>query len=129
MWQGVRALPLFARKEIENMDREFWKAAFARAWHAAWETAVATAPTSIIITPAMIQYFDISYVYVALAWILTALAAAALSLFKSAAQQILGSGLPEIAAAKVVDTMHDTGEPEEIEDAFFEDEDEESEAI
>ena len=128
MWQGVRALPFFVRKE-KRMDREFWKAAFARAWHAVWETAVATAPTSIVITPAMIQYFDTSIVYVALAWILTALAAAIPSLIKSIAQQVLGSGLPEIAAAKVVDAMHDTCEPEEIEDAFFEDEDEESEAI
>ena len=101
------------------MSKDYLKAALMRAWHAVWETAAATAPTSIVITPAMIQYFDTSIFYIVLAWIATALIAGILSFIKS-----MAAGMPEAEAAVVIDALHDAGEPEDLEDAFFDEEDE-----
>ncbi len=71
-------------------DKEYWKAILMRAWHAVWETAAATLPTTIVITPAMIEHFDISILVAVLAWVLTALVAGVFSIIKS-----LAAGVPE----------------------------------
>ena len=71
-------------------DKEYWKAILMRAWHAVWETAAATLPTTIVITPAMIEHFDISILIAVLAWVLTALVAGVISIIKS-----LAVGVPE----------------------------------
>ena len=72
------------------MNKDYWKAILMRAWHAVWETAAATLPTTIVITPAMIKEFDISTLVVVLAWFLTAIVAGVCSIIKS-----LAAGIPE----------------------------------
>lgn len=72
------------------MDKKYWNAVLMRAWHAVWETAAATLPTTIVITPAMIEHFDSSVFVVILAWIATALVAGCCSIVKS-----LAAGVPE----------------------------------
>lgn len=71
-------------------DKQYWKDILMRAWHAVWETAAATLPATIVITPAMIEHFDTSYLIIALAWVLTALFAGFASIVKS-----LAAGVPE----------------------------------
>lgn len=85
------------------MNKEYWNAILMRAWHAVWETAGATLPASIIITPAMIEQFDWKLLYVVVAWAATALIAGGLSVVKS-----LAAGVPEAELLKVVEpTEHE----------------------
>lgn len=88
------------------MNKEYWKAILMRAWHAVWETAAATLPGSVIITPAMIEHFDWKILYVALAWALQALLAGGFSIVKS-----LSAGVPEAEYTMVVEpTEHEEAE-------------------
>jgi hypothetical protein len=101
------------------MKKSYWEALFKRALHAVWETAVATAPATIVITPAMIEHFDFTQAktifFVFVAWLLTAIFSGVLSAIKSAK-----AGMPEIkiaeSAAKTISSF---------ENEFDEDEDEE----
>lgn len=81
------------------MNKDFWKALFMRAIHAVWETAVSTMPAAIIITPAMIEHFDLDtakgYFYIVTAWLLTAVLSGVLSAIKSAK-----AGMPEVSYAE-----------------------------
>lgn len=77
------------------MNKEYWRLILIRAWHAVWETAAATLPATIVITPAMIEHFDKSVLVAAAAWMATALAAGAVSIIKS-----LAIGIPEAAIAE-----------------------------
>lgn len=83
------------------MNKDFWKALFMRAIHAVWETAVSTMPAAIIITPAMIEHFDLDtakgYFYIVTAWLLTAVFSGVLSAIKSAK-----AGMPEAQLAETL---------------------------
>lgn len=94
------------------MNKEYWKAILMRAWHAVWETAAATLPTTIVITPAMIKEFDASTFIVVLAWLLTALAAGVFSIIKS-----LAAGIPE---AQLTGPLNEDDEDDEDEDSIDE---------
>lgn len=72
------------------MTKDYWKKILIRAWHAVWETAAATLPATIVITPAMIKEFDKSLLLCIAAWALTALVAGGVSIIKS-----LAIGIPE----------------------------------
>ena len=72
------------------MSKDYWKKILIRAWHAIWETAAATLPATIVITPKMIQHFDKSVLLVIAAWAATAIVAGAVSIVKS-----LAIGIPE----------------------------------
>lgn len=72
------------------MNKEYWRPILIRAWHAVWETAAATLPATIVITPAMIQEFDKSLLLCIAAWAATALVAGGVSIIKS-----LAIGIPE----------------------------------
>lgn len=97
---------------------DYWKAIFMRAWHAVWETAAATLPASIIITPAMIEHFDCKVFYVVLAWIATALMAGVFSIVKS-----LAAGVPEV---NLQQTLYDQYNDPEDDDDYEEYEDPEN---
>lgn len=83
------------------MTKDYWKKILIRAWHAVWETAAATLPATIVITPAMIQEFDKSLLLVIVAWAETALVAGGVSIIKS-----LAIGIPEadIPGAEIDET-------------------------
>lgn len=74
----------------KQMNKEYWRPILIRAWHAVWETAAATLPATIVITPAMIEHFDIKWLLAVAAWAATALVAGAFSIVKS-----LAVGVPE----------------------------------
>ena len=80
------------------MNKELLKAAWVRAYRSFLQALVAQIPAGFVITPAMIQYFKISYIYV----ILAIMANAALYAFTSFITCIVG-GLPEV---KLKDTLH-----------------------
>ncbi len=75
--------------------KAWWKAAGIRAIKTVVETLSVTLPENIVITPAMIQHFDISWIFMAIAWLLTGLAAGGVSLLISL------KGLPEVDDTKV----------------------------
>lgn len=87
------------------MNKEYWKAILMRAWHAVWETAGATLPASIVITPAMIEHFDCKIFLVVLAWAATALLAGVFSIVKS-----LAAGVPEVQLAQTLYDLDNKGE-------------------
>lgn len=77
------------------MTKDYWKKILIRAWHAVWETAAATLPATIVITPAMIKEFDKSLLLCIAAWALTALVAGGVSIIKSLAIGIPEADMPE----------------------------------
>lgn len=107
------------------MDKDFWKALLIRAWHAAWETAAATLPAAIIVTPQMIEQLNWTtvkgYLFAFLAWLLTAVFAGILSAIKSAKV-----GMPETQLAETLYALDNDPELDDDEDEF-EDEDPETE--
>ena len=87
------------------MNKEYWKAILMRAWHAVWETAAATLPATVVITPAMIEHFDKSVFVAIAAWLATALVAGAISIVKS-----LAVGVPEAQLAQTLYDLDNDGE-------------------
>ena len=91
------------------MNKDFWKALLMRSVHAIWETAVSTLPATIVITPAMIEHFDLETVlgifYVVLAWALTSVFSGVLSAIKSAK-----AGMPEVQLAETLYSLDNKGE-------------------
>ena len=73
------------------MDKELLKAAWVRAYRSFFQGIVAQIPAGFVITPAMIQYFKVGYIYV----ILAILANAALYSLTSFVTCLIG-GLPEV---------------------------------
>lgn len=73
------------------MNKEKIKYALTRAGHAVWETAAATLPATMVITPQMIKEFDTSIFIAVAAWVLTALLAGVFSFIKS-----MAAGMPEV---------------------------------
>lgn len=65
---------------MSEHKKTWWKCALARFFWTFLQALVGTIPAGFTITPAMIQYFQIDYVYVILAWIGTALLTAFVSL-------------------------------------------------
>ena len=80
-----------------------------RSIHAIWETAVSTLPATIVITPAMIEHFDLEKArgifYVVLAWVLTSIFSGILSAIKSAK-----AGMPEVQLAETLYSLDNDGE-------------------
>lgn len=73
------------------MNKELVKAAWVRAYRSFFQAIVAQIPGGFVITPAMIQYFKISYIYV----ILAVIGNATLYGFVSFITCIVG-GVPEV---------------------------------
>lgn len=90
------------------MNKELVKAAWVRAYRSFFQALVAQIPAGFVITPAMIQYFKVGYIYVILAVICNA----ALYGLASFVTCIVG-GLPEVQLA---DTLHALNEEEGDED-------------
>lgn len=90
------------------MNKEFWKALLMRSVHAIWETAVSTLPATIVITPAMIEHFNLETAlgifYVVLAWALTSVFSGVLSAIKSAK-----AGMPEAQLAETLYSLDNKG--------------------
>ena len=98
------------------MNKEFWKALFMRSVHAVWETAVAAAPAAIVITPAMIEHFDMTTAKgvfcTVVAWALTSLFSGVLSAAKS-----MKVGMPEVALTETLYNLdNDPNEDDEDDD-------------
>lgn len=91
------------------MKKDFWKALLMRSVHTIWETAVSTMPATIIITPAMIEHFDLETArgifYAVAAWALTAIFSGVLSAFKS-----MKAGMPETQLAETLYALDNKGE-------------------
>lgn len=100
------------------MTKEFWDALLIRAIHAVWETAVATLPAGIVITPAMIAQFNWStakgWFIAFLAWALSAIFAGVLSAIKSTKV-----GMPEVQLA---DTLYELDNDGEVDPDYIVDE-------
>ena len=97
------------------MNKDYWKKILIRAWHAVWETASATLPATIVITPEMIKHFDINILIAVAAWMGTALIAGAVSIVKS-----LAIGIPEAEKEDEIDYLEDPANYVEIKEVFYE---------
>lgn len=93
------------------MDRELLKAAWVRAYRSFLQAIVAQIPGGFVITPAMIQYFKITYIYV----ILAIIANAAIYAFVSFVTCIAG-GLPEVNVANTLYSLDNVPDPSVEED-------------
>lgn len=95
------------------MNAEFWKALLMRSIHAVWETAVATLPAAIVVTPAMIAQFNWETAkgifYAVVAWALSAILAGVLSAAKS-----MKVGMPEVQLTETLYALDN--DPEEYEE-------------
>lgn len=80
------------------MNKELLKAAWVRAYRSFFQAIVAQIPAGFVITPAMIQYFKVGYIYV----ILAVIGNAALYGLASFVTCIVG-GLPEV---KLTETLY-----------------------
>ena len=105
------------------MDKKLLKAAWVRAYRSFFQGIVSQIPAGFVITPAMIQYFKIGYIYV----ILAILANAALYSFTCFVTCLIG-GLPEVNTLNTLYALDNVPE-EHDEPDDDEEEDEESEAI
>ena len=94
------------------MKRELLKAAWVRAYRSFFQAIVAQVPAGFVITPAMIEYFKVSYLYVLLAII----ANAALYALTSFITCMLG-GLPEADYAEHVYMSAEEPEDSWVEEA------------
>ena len=78
-----------------NKDKEFLRAALKRAQRTVAQTLAGAIPAGFVITPAMIQDANWSYLYIIIAWVATGLVAGLCSLIMSYA-----TGLPEVESDK-----------------------------
>lgn len=94
------------------MNKELVKAAWVRAYRSFLQALITQIPAGFVVTPAMIQYFKISYIYVILAIIANA------SLYGLAAfiTGIVG-GLPEVSLKNTLYALdNDPNDDDEVED-------------
>lgn len=85
------------------------KAALIRALYTVCESLASTLPIGFVITPAMIQSFDWSFLYVIAAWIGTALLAGFFAFLRA-----IVSGLPEVEDEDIYDDWsEDNGEDDD----------------
>lgn len=108
------------------MNKTLFKAAWVRAYRSFLQGIVAQIPAGFVITPAMIQYFKVSYIYV----IVAILCNAALYGLASFVTCIVG-GLPEAQLQETLYDLDNEGDEEYMEEYDSlddeEEEDEESE--
>lgn len=97
------------------MNKELVKAAWVRAYRSFFQAIVAQIPAGFVITPAMIQYFKISYIYV----ILAVIGNAALYGLASFVTCIVG-GLPEVQLSNTLDALDNDPLDEDEEDEYDE---------
>lgn len=102
------------------MDKELLKASWVRAYRSFLQGIIAQIPAGFVITPAMIQYFKIGYIYV----ILAILANAALYATTSFATCLIG-GLPEVNTLNTLyaldnDPENEPDEEDDMEDIYNE---------
>ena len=93
------------------MDKELLKASWIRAYRSFLQAIVAQIPAGFVITPAMIQYFKVGYIYV----ILAILANAALYAATSFATCLIG-GLPEVNTLNTLYALNNDPDEEDEED-------------
>lgn len=94
------------------MNKELLKAAWVRAYRSFLQALVAQIPAGFVITPAMIQYFKIGYIYV----ILAVVGNAALYGLASFVTCVVG-GLPEVQLTETLYALdNDPDEEDEIEE-------------
>ena len=95
---------------MDITNKDYWRALLMRAIHAVWETAVATLPATIVVTPVMIEQFNWETArgvfYAVLAWALSAIFAGCLSALKSAK-----AGMPEVQLAGTLKAFDANLEP------------------
>ena len=84
------------------MNKELVKAAWVRAYRSFFQALVAQIPAGFVITPAMIQYFKVGYIYVILAVVCNA----ALYGLASFVTCIVG-GLPEVQLADTLQALNE----------------------
>lgn len=104
------------------MDKTLIRASLIRALRSFLQAIVAQVPAGFVVTPAMIQYFKVGYLYVILAIIINALIYGAVSF----ATCIIG-GLPEVNAGELLGTGIQTlynEYPDEFEQTADEEEEE-----
>lgn len=104
------------------MDKTLIRASLIRALRSFLQAIVAQVPAGFVVTPAMIQYFKVGYLYVILAIIINALIYGAVSF----ATCIIG-GLPEVKAGELLGTGIQTLRneyPDELEQTTDEEEEE-----
>lgn len=99
------------------MNKELLKAAWVRAYRSFLQALVAQIPAGFVITPAMIQYFKIGYIYVVVAVVCNA----ALYGLASFITCIVG-GLPEVELTNTLYALDN--DPEDEDEEFEEDEEE-----
>lgn len=102
------------------MNKELLKAAWVRAYRSFFQAIVAQIPAGFVITPAMIQYFKIGYIYV----ILAVIGNATLYGLASFVTCIVG-GLPEVQLEQTLYDLDNDPEGEEEYDEEYDEEDEE----
>ena len=88
-----------SRQKGTTMNKTLLMASLTRAIRSFFQAIVAQIPAGFVITPAMLQYFQVGYVYVILAIFCNALLYAIVSFGTC----IIG-GLPEVEAGKVLGT-------------------------
>lgn len=89
----------------------FIKYALIRAVKTTCQELATTIPAGIIITPVMVQHFDISFLYVAVAWLLTGILGGLASLLTS-----IATGLPEVKYEQHLHMQADEPVDSEVED-------------
>lgn len=98
---------------------KFIKYALIRAVKTTCQELATTIPAGVIVTPVMVQHFDISFLYVAVAWLLTGILGGLASLLTSVA-----TGLPEVKYEQHLYGQADEPVDSELEESEVEDENE-----
>lgn len=89
------------------MNKELFKASGIRALRSFLQALIAQIPAGFVITPAMIQYFKVGYIYITLAII----ANAALYAFVAFCTGIIG-GLPEVQLEETLYSLDNEADEE-----------------
>lgn len=96
---------------MDDKKKMWFQSALIRAGWTFLEALVGTMPAGFVITPAMIQYFNIEYVYIIIAWLATAALTAFVAMVKN---HIVG--IPEVDMMEYYKDADIRDEEEEDED-------------